>query len=554
MVERLLMWLNSKSLLAVILLIISALAFGLRFINIDKSPPGFLWDEASFGYEAFSVLKTGKDEYGESFPLLFKAFGEYKGGFYVYLSVPFIAILGLTETATRLPSIIFGSLIPLLGYFLAKELIPKDQKIPLISALLLAISPWAIHFSRGAWEANIALFETMLAVLLLLKARSGKLFLLILSVLVFSLTIYTYSSSKMISSMLLLGLILIYRVDFLNYKMRLRTSILLIFFGLVFVSSLASSEVRSRLVYLNQLNYPRKLEEIEDIKREENLNNTFIFEVYHSEFLEYTRTVVGRYLNYFSPKFLFSYGPGDSRLGLMEYGMMHPFELPFFILGVYLLTKNKYPNKKIFLLWLLVTPLPAALSRDTVSTVRSLPLIFALEFIAALGISSILGNFKKYQAITLSILIFIMGANLTYFWDKLIFHSKIYAKDFLPTYKSAIIFLTENKDKYSQVVFTIAYKEPYIFYLFYNKYPPEKFQSQAKLTIANPPEVGEVEKIDNIEFVPADWHKYRFIKNTLIIGTDLELPSSDIDGKQADLLKVFYNPDSSIAFKAVVTK
>lgn len=548
------MWSNSKILLIFFLSLITILSFSLRFINIDKSPPGFLWDEASFGYNAYSILKTGKDEYGQPFPLLFKAFGEYKQGVYVYLTVPFIAILGLNETAVRFPLIIIGSLIPLLGYFLARELTGKNQqKIPVILALLLAISPWTIHFSRGAWEANIAFFETMLAVLVLLKARSGNLSLLILSSILFSLTIYTYSSSKLISTLLLLGLTLIYRKDFLKEGMRIWMIGLLIFFGLVFASSVANAEIRSRLVYLNQLNYPRKPEEIEVIKSEENSPSLAVFEFYHPQALEYLKTVVTRYLNYFSFKFLFSDGPPDSRQGLIGYGMMHPFELPFLVFGLYLLLNKNFPNRKVLLVWALITPLPAALSRDSVSTLRSLPLSFALEFSVAVGVVGVLEKFKKTKTLILALLI-LGGLNLGYFWDQLMVHSRIHAKDWLPTYKEAITYLTDNQQNYSRVVFTTAYKDPYIFYLFYNKYPPQNFAKQAKLVIAHPPEVGEVEKIDNIEFVEADWHKYRFLKNTLIIGTDLELPSEEIDGKQADLLKVFYNPDGSIAAKAVVTK
>jgi len=57
-----------------ILFIIIVAGFLIRFININNYPP-LLWDEASLGYNAYSILKTGRDEYGKFLPLIFKSFG-----------------------------------------------------------------------------------------------------------------------------------------------------------------------------------------------------------------------------------------------------------------------------------------------------------------------------------------------------------------------------------------------------------------------------------------------------------------------------------------------
>src|SRR4030042_6585632 len=97
-----------------------------RMANLSTIPSGFHGDEAAAGYNAYSILVTKTDEYGEHFPLILKSFEDYKPALYSYIDIPFIAILGLTETATRLPSALFGTLtIPLL-YYLVKELFPKE--------------------------------------------------------------------------------------------------------------------------------------------------------------------------------------------------------------------------------------------------------------------------------------------------------------------------------------------------------------------------------------------------------------------------------------------
>ena len=163
------MWLNSKIILTIVFLI----ALTLRVYAINQVPPGLTWDEASLGYNAYSLLKTGKDEYGEILPLIFKSFGDYKPALYSYLAIPFILILGLNEFAVRLPSIILGAFIPILGYFLARKL-TGNNNISLILAFLLAISPWTIHYGRGAWEANVAFFELLLGTFILIKAQNKK--------------------------------------------------------------------------------------------------------------------------------------------------------------------------------------------------------------------------------------------------------------------------------------------------------------------------------------------------------------------------------------------
>jgi 4-amino-4-deoxy-L-arabinose transferase-like glycosyltransferase len=88
------------------LLAIICVAALLRFYHLSTVPPHLTPDEASLGYNAYSILKTGKDEYGQSLPIIFKSFGDYKPGLYVYATVPFVAVFGLNEFAVRAASAI----------------------------------------------------------------------------------------------------------------------------------------------------------------------------------------------------------------------------------------------------------------------------------------------------------------------------------------------------------------------------------------------------------------------------------------------------------------
>ena len=86
-------WLTKNQLTLLIGIII--LAALLRLWHLDMNPPHLTPDEASLGYNAYSILKTGKDEYGTFMPIIFKSFGDYKPGLYVYAAVPFVAVFGI---------------------------------------------------------------------------------------------------------------------------------------------------------------------------------------------------------------------------------------------------------------------------------------------------------------------------------------------------------------------------------------------------------------------------------------------------------------------------
>ena len=108
-----------------ILLLITFLGLGLRLFRLADRPLGFTWDEAALGYNAFSLLKTGRDEHGQILPVVFKSFGDYKPGLYIYFTVPSVALLGLNEFAVRLPSALFGTLLIPVIFLLTYKLFKK---------------------------------------------------------------------------------------------------------------------------------------------------------------------------------------------------------------------------------------------------------------------------------------------------------------------------------------------------------------------------------------------------------------------------------------------
>ena len=142
-----------------------------RLPFFSQIPAGLNRDEAALGYNAFSILKNGKDEWGVSYPIIFKSFGDFKLPGYIYTLIPFISVFGLSEIAVRLPSALAGVLLIPLTYMLVKR-ISKNEVWAVLSSLIVAVSPWAIHYSSVGFEANLAL--SLFCVSLILLIYKGK--------------------------------------------------------------------------------------------------------------------------------------------------------------------------------------------------------------------------------------------------------------------------------------------------------------------------------------------------------------------------------------------
>src|SRR3989338_825512 len=145
-----------------VLISITLIGFLFRVWNITNTPPSLNWDEVSHGYNAYSILKTGHDEWGIRFPLIFRAFGDYKLPLYIYLTTPMIAIFGLNTFSVRLVSVLAGTIAIPLIYLLTNELFKNKKENNsynhgILAMLLLAFLPWHIFLSRAAFEANLAL-------------------------------------------------------------------------------------------------------------------------------------------------------------------------------------------------------------------------------------------------------------------------------------------------------------------------------------------------------------------------------------------------------------
>lgn len=541
-----------------VLILILTLGAILRLWNLSGIPPGLTWDEAAHGYNAYSILNSGKDEYGNFLPLTLKSFGDYKPSFYTYLAIPFIAVLGPNALSVRLPNALFGIGLVLLVYFFVKE-ITQNKWLSITSAFMMAISPLGIIFSRAAWESNAALFLNTLGVLFFLKGISNK--RLILSALAFGLSLITYQSSRIVVPALVLGLLFIYRKN-IKFSTHLKISFLILaLFTAVVSYSLLALNQGQRLQAMNFFAYQRSEEQIGQISNEDGLNsNSLGFMILHGEWFAYLKGLVERYMIYFSPRMLFIDGDYSPRHSVPDLGAFYYLSSLLIPLGIIYLLKLKPKGFQIIFYWLAIGVIPGVLSRDLISMVRALNYILPMTILEGVGLYILLSKslklVKPLSYISLITIFLILAFNFLIFIDRYFIHSlKEYSQGWVYGYKEVYKFAeTLNLSKYDRVFITDDYGQPYIYHLFYLKYPPRQFQDQAVLDQPTV-DVGTVRNIDNIFFRHIYWPKDRGEKNSLFIGTLEELPDKDVKPfSEYKILKDINFLDGQHAFRIVESK
>lgn len=296
------------------LFLILLLAAYLRLKNLSVDPPGFYTDEASIGFNAYKILKTGRDEHGKFMPVFFEAFGEYKNAFAIYPVVPFIAAFGVTETSVRLAQVLFGLVDILLIFFLAKAM--WNSSVGLLSAFVMAISPWHVHMSRFIIESHNAFLAFVMAgslFLVLAKKNTWKKKYLIASAVCFALSFYTYFATRIFTPLYLLGILFFWRRDFVkllrkDFNKVLFAAILFLVILIPFVLHMASGKGLARF---NQ------------ISNKSGLSSS-----------------LSLYLKHFDPKFVFVLGDSDYpgqeiiRHSVSGMGLFYKWQLPFFVAGL----------------------------------------------------------------------------------------------------------------------------------------------------------------------------------------------------------------------------
>lgn len=469
-----------------LLIAVLILAFLLRIWQINQNPSSLNWDEVSHGYNAYSILKTGKDEWGVPLPIIFRAYGDYKLPLYIYTTAISESVFGLNEFAVRLPSLLAGILSVLFIFLLVKR-VSKKESLAILAVFLLAIEPWSIFLSRVAVEANLAVFLIIAAIYFLVLSVDKKWFLLS-SVFLFGLSLHTYNSARIFVPLFLISLGLVYHSSLIEWikkrKLVVLTSALaFLFFFLPMVGQILSGEGAARYRWVNLLD-----EGAVNRINEARGNSSFpapLPKLIYNKMTYYTFAFGQNYISHFSPNFLFLKGGNNYQFNIPGSGLIYPLELPFIVLGLLIFFKKRNKFAWVILFWLLLAPIPGSLTRDAPHTLRAIILLPVFSLLTPLGLWSVwewlkrTGSFRFVLAGTYFLLTLFL---LSRFWQVYTTsYRDNYSWSWQYGYKEMVSLLKENYSEYDKIIITKRYGEPHEFILFWWPWNPDQLQSDPNL-------------------------------------------------------------------------
>lgn len=517
--------------------LIILVAILLRFTFLSSVPPAGSLDEVSIGWNAYSILLTGKGEYGRSFPIIMQAYDDFRPAGYLYMVIPFVKLFGLTVLAVRLPSAIL-SVITVVGSFFFAKIFFKgytyEKWISLLTMTLFAISPFHIYISRLGHEVNPGLTFAFLGILFFLWGLlSPKKWLILLAGIFWAGSFYTYQSEKVFVPLIMFTLILLFYKKVLENKKIVLVSL---FFTLVlslpiFYASIqpgALLRFKGTSVFTDQHPFIETSLKLAQAKKEHNLFGEFI---YNRRFVPIT-TFIWNYIPHFNPLWWVG-NSGREQFKAPGLGLSYLWELPFFLIGIIFLFRVpiSYSLKLLPIFWIFIAFIAPGISTQTPHAMRSyniLPIPQLIEAVGFIGILILIGNIKKYKKLfqnslvgllLICIIVSIDMFSYAYFITFPHFESSQYQY----ALHKAIQYVLLQK-QYNHIVISNQSQatQSYMFYLFESKYDPRRYQKMGGTKSGG---FAQSHHIDNIDFMGLN-SLQKIDQNTLYIGNMSEIPDN----------------------------
>jgi len=490
-----------KSIILLSLIIVVAVI--LRFYALQTAPFGLSADEAAFGYNTYSFLETGKDEYGKSFPLVLKSFADYKSALYSYLSIPFVWIFGLTPFATRFASSLFSVLTVFMVYLLTRKLL-KNETISLISAAVFSITPWGINIARTTGDVTIDLFFLTLLTFSLLKAVEDKGFIWII---IGAISAILAVLSSQIARIHILAIPILISAFFVFknkgqklIRNKIFYSFVLFILFIIIYSSIASID---RLNQVSIFSHPQTDLVLHEQIREDQNTKVLVTRVFHNKIVNYGRTILTNYGQYFTLDFLALTGGYPFREKVIDTGLLYLWQIPFLLFGIFLAFKSKSREKIFLVVWWFILTVPSAFTFDEIPNVhRSIIALPAVCILISIGIYEFFITIRKYKkvfAVVALLFSLLLVYELSYYGHQYLVHQEKHQSWYRGSaYNSLVPALEEYYPNYKKIIISKSVGSPYIYILFFSKYDPRLYQEQGS------PRDLDFSGFDKYYFVPHD--------------------------------------------------
>ena len=434
-----------------------------RVVGISSLPIGLNQDEASTGYDAYSILTTGHDRIGNTYPVQLESWGNGQYALYAYLSMPFVSIFGLNTFSIRIVNAIFGIISLLIFYLIFRKYFNKNKA--LFALFLFAINPWSIMASRWGLDCNLFPPIVLIGVFFLLKAINYSSKYFAIATFFFAISLYSYGTSYLFIPVFLFATI-IYLLKFKHISLKLSTINLLLFLAIsipiilcVIINHFDLNQIQVFNVTIPKLAYNR---------------TTVVFNLFSSDFFS---SIVGNIIRFSS--ILFLQTDGNEYNAIPTFGTFYLFSLPFVIIGLISVLKNKLFLRNsthfIFFSWFLTALLLGCCIHPNIN--RTNIIIFPILYFNVLGFFEI-GNWlrSEFKLIFQSLVLFLYLIYFGFFIGdySIRFNDRI-KENFSYGLGDAIICAEKLNGNGTIHITNNSINMPYIYACFYNKINPNDF-------------------------------------------------------------------------------
>ena len=495
----------------------------LRCYRLAEVPAGLFCDEASIGYNAYCLARTGSDSNNQPMPLFVRSFVAYLNPVYVYAAAGFEGLLGLSVGSLRLTSAFFGVIAVLGLYLLATALF--GSSVGLLSALFLAICPWHLHFSRIAFELISLPACFLLGFAFLFRGLYfGGWRSFVTSAVFLGLTPYCYAVAQLFVPLMLLASLLLFPRELWRHR---RAAML----GLLVLGAM--------LVPLIQFHRA-------DPQSMERFRQLGIFQPglpWQSVWSDFA----ANYSQYLSFRFLFVEGDPLVRHSVPGFGENLLSLAPWAAIGV-LAAPLAFRRRGLFVLaWILAYPVAAALVQETPAATRSIVGAPLVPLLAAIGLASVLAALTRLprsrsMAAGAALLVLAAGSiGLDAFrYQRAYFvtypkQSAATISGFQYGYEEAIRFMEGRRQGYDRLALTATeVNQPQLFPPFFRRQDPVDYQTRHDIGYSI--------------FVPQEYSAYDPDRERILYAA---APQDLIVFEEYEVLKDVLAPDGRLVFRII---